>query len=477
VGKCDFDLIVIGGGGGGITAVTLASGLGKRVAMVDKKKFGGECTWSGCVPSKALLCSAKVTRLIGTAQQYGLTVDGSISIGNDRVMESVRAVVQKVYSNEGSGHFQKLGITAIEDAEVSFVNENTVSVNGKAMSAAKFIITTGSGPLVPPIPGLDNIKYFTNETIFSIEKLPASLIILGGGPIGAELATAFIRLGVKVSLVEMAPAILIREDPELVNILTEKMAGEGVAIMTGTKAVSVEKSDNGITLVYESAGVPGRVTADSLLVAVGRKAHTAGLNLEAAGVAYDARGIRVDKYLRTTAKNIYAAGDVVGPYQFSHMANYQAIVATSNALLPFSRKATYGPVPWCTFTDPELARSGLTEQEAKDRYGRGVRVYRVPYSGIDRAATDRTESGLAKIVCAKRGSILGVHILGERAGEVMHEIHAAQSLGIPLYRLDQVIHAYPAYNDVVKQAARSAYIDRIQDNPIVKLIKFFRGSG
>lgn len=476
MGKFDFDLMVIGGGGGGITAARMAAGLGKRTAMVDKKKIGGECTWSGCIPSKSLLGSAKAAQMISRAEQFGLTLEGSVRVGNGRVMESVRAIVQDIYDTERPGHFQKMGITVIEDAKVSFVNETVLSVNGKNLSAGKFIIATGSGPLVPPIPGLEQLNYFTNETIFSMEKIPASLIILGGGPIGAELSTAFTRLGVKVSLVEMAQTILIREDRELVDILTEKLTGEGVSILTGAKAVSVKGSEHGITLFYERSGAPGRITAESLLVAVGRRPHTDGLNLEAAGVAYDTKGIRVDEYLRTTAKNIYAAGDVVGPYQFSHVANYQAITATANALLPIHRKVNYDHIPWCTLTDPELARSGATEQEAKERHGSGVRVYRVPYSGIDRAVTDRVKSGLAKIICDKKGAILGIHILGERATEVMHELHAAKSLGIPLFKLDRVIHAYPAYNDIVKQAARSAYIDRIQANPFVRLIKLFRRS-
>ena len=476
MGKYDFDLIVIGGGGGGITAVTMAAGLGKRTALVDKNKFGGECTWSGCIPSKSLLCSAKAAQMIHHAGQYGLTLEKPVSVGNERVMESVRAIVQEVYNKESSDHFRKLGVTSFEDAEVAFIDETKISVNGKTLTAAKFMIATGSGPVIPPIPGLDQVKYFTNETIFSMEKMPASMIILGGGPIGAELSTAFTRLGVKVTLVEMAPAILIHEDRELVDILAEKLIGEGVSIMTGTKAVSVEASSHGITLFCDTQGVPSRITAETLLVAVGRKAHTEGLNLEAAGVAHDAKGIRVDKYLRTTAKNIYAAGDVVGPYQFSHVANYQAITATANALLPFRRKVNYHHVPWCTLTDPELARSGFTESEAKEKYGQGLKIYRVPYAGIDRAVTDRTKTGLAKMICNKKGTILGIHILGERAGEVLHEFHTAKSLGIPLYKLDRVIHAYPAYNDIVKQAARSANIDRIQANPFVRFIKLLRTS-
>jgi pyruvate/2-oxoglutarate dehydrogenase complex dihydrolipoamide dehydrogenase (E3) component len=302
------------------------------------------------------------------------------------------------------------------------------------------------------------------------------MIILGGGPIGVEMATAFNRLGTAVTLVEMAPSILFREDQELAGILAGRLVQEGVSLITGAKVIEASVQGGGVALTIQAKGAGPRLTAGALLVAAGRRPNTEGLDLEAAGVEFDAKGIRVDKYLRTTAKNIYAAGDATGPYQFSHVANYQAIIAVSNALLPLRRKAMYDHVPWCVFSDPELARSGLTEQEASEKHGGTIRVYRVPYSGIDRAVTDRAETGLAKFICGRRGRILGIHILGERAGEVMHEAHAAKALGIPLYRLDRVIHAYPCYNDVVKQAARSAYIDRVQGNPLVRLVKFFRRS-
>ena len=473
--KHDFDLIILGGGGGGITAAMLSHGLGKKVAIIDKKRFGGECTWSGCVPSKSLLHAAKIVAMMKNLNRYGLAGKGQITISNESVMIAVRETIRDIYEDEKPGTFEKLGIAAMENAQARFIDSNTLAVNGKTMRSRKFLITTGSSPLVPPIDGLAGVPYYTNENIFSLATLPESITILGGGPIGIELAQAMNRLGVSVTVIEIAPVILIREDAELSAMLTDILVREGVRFLTGAKVMSVENPANP-TVVYEKDGKQEKITAEALLIAAGRKPNTKGLGLETIGVAFDWRGIAVDRYLRTSVKTIYAAGDVVGPYQFSHIANYQAIVATSNALLPIKKRASYEAVPWCTFTDPELARSGLTETEAREKFGSGVRVYRAEYSKLDRARTDRATEGLAKFVCHAGGKILGVHILGERAGEVMHEAHAARTLGIPLHRLNDVIHTYPTYSELTRQAARAAYIDRIQSNPFVRLIKWLRRS-
>lgn len=471
----DFDLIILGGGGGGITAAMLAHGLGKKVALIDKKRFGGECTWSGCVPSKSLLHAAKIAATTRDLERWGLSAAGPISISSDLVMSSVRQTVAEIYEDEKPATFEKLGITAMENASARFVDQNTIDVNGKKMRARKFLIATGSSPLVPPIDGLASVPYYTNENIFSLEKLPPSITIMGGGPIGIELASAMNRLGVLVTVIEMAPAILIREDAELAARLAEILTQEGVRLITGAKVMTVENPATP-TVVYEKDGKPGKIISEALLIAAGRKPNTEGLGLEAISLAFDRHGISVDRHLCTNIKTVYAAGDVVGPYQFSHVANYQAILAASNALLPIKRSVNYDAVPWCTFTDPELARSGITEAEAREKYGAKVRIYRVEYAKLDRARTDGTTQGLAKFVCETNGKILGIHLLGERAGEVMHEAHAARTLGIPLYRLNDVIHAYPTYSELTRQAARAAYIDRISSNPFVRLIKLFRRS-
>ncbi len=471
----DYDLIILGGGGGGITGAMLAHGLGKKVALIDKKLFGGECTWSGCVPSKSLLHAAHTVATAKCAGFYTTAGRTDFSISSTAVMKSVRDIVSSIYEDEKPEVFEKIGLTALENTSVRFTDAHTVEVSGKKMSAKKFLIATGSSPLVPPIPGLDATPHYTNENIFSLDTLPASLIILGGGPIGVELAQAMNRLGVAVTVIEMAPAILIREEAELSARLSDILTCEGVRLMTGAKVVRVENAGRK-AVIYEKDGSEGRAEADALLVAAGRKPNIEGLALDHIGVAADRKGIAVNGHLQTSLPHIYAAGDVVGPYQFSHIANYQGIVAVSNAFLPFKKRVNYNAVPWCTFTDPELARSGLTEAEAREIHGSKIRVYRAEYAKLDRARTEHATEGLAKFVCDARGKLLGIHILGQRAGEVLHEAHAARTLGIPLHKLNDVIHTYPTYSELIRQAARAAYIDRIASHPIVRLVKWLRGA-
>jgi len=473
--KSDYDLIVIGGGGAGITAAMVASGLGKKVAMVDKGKFGGECTWSGCVPSKALIQSAKAAHIVGDLEKYGLSLSEGTILNSDRVLESVKSIVEKIYNGEKPDHFEALGINAFENAEVSFVDSCTVSLNGNNVKAKKFIIATGSSPMIPPVEGIEKVHFLANDTLFDLEKIPGSLVVLGGGPIGIEMASAFNRLGAKVTVIEMADSILFREDEELTDILHEKLTGEGISIITGAVVEKVEENKS-VTIHYNMDGVRSSVNAHELFIAAGRKPNIEGLNLENAGVRYDKKGIAVNPGMRTSAKNIYAAGDVAGPYQFSHMANYQAIIAASNALLPIFKKTSYKHVPWITFSDPELARSGLTESEALALFGKKIRVFKAAYTEIDRGITDRSETGMAKVITAKRGQIVGINILGERAGEMMQELHLAKSMGIPLHKLNEVIHAYPAYSDIVKKLARDAYVDKIQNSLLIKIIKKIKGT-
>jgi pyruvate/2-oxoglutarate dehydrogenase complex dihydrolipoamide dehydrogenase (E3) component len=298
------------------------------------------------------------------------------------------------------------------------------------------------------------------------------MIVLGGGPIGIELASAMNRLGVKTTVVEMLDIILFREDRELARKLSDRLSAEGLTIMTDTKALRASRSGDDIILtVGNSQKRREDLHAKAILVAVGRKPNVEDLDLEKAGVAYDRTGVRTDSYLRTTAANIYACGDVVGPYQFSHMAEYQAVTAVRNAFLPFKKKVDYETVAWCTFTDPELAHVGLTEEEARTKYGDRVTVYRYDYGNTDRGRTDNTEFGTAKFICGPRGRLLGAHILGERAGDVIHEAQLVKYLGLPFSAIASMIHIYPTYSDVVRQPAKRYYIDRLRNNPFLKLIQ------
>jgi pyruvate/2-oxoglutarate dehydrogenase complex dihydrolipoamide dehydrogenase (E3) component len=472
----DYDMIAIGAGAGGFVSTKVAAGLGKKVAMIEKKKLGGECTNAGCVPSKALLRAAHAAHQARHLRDFGLEPAGNPAISAKGAMQYARAAVQKVYASHPAEAFEKLGISVLYGSP-RFLDNHRVELDGNVLSAKKFMLCTGSSAAVPALDGLASVPYYTNENIFEIEELPPSLLVLGGGPIGIELASAFNRLGVTTTVVEAGARILARDDGELAEMLAGRLKTEGLAILTGTQALSVASKDGGISLTVRDAG--GRrqeLRAQGLLVAVGRKPNTGGLDLEKAGVRYGPRGIAVDAYLRTTAPNIYACGDVVGPYQFSHMTEYQAVIAARNALLPFRKKVNYDTVAWCTFTDPELAHAGMTEEEARLRYGDRVQVYRWSYGDTDRGRTDGTEFGLAKYVIGPRGRLLGAHILGERAGDIIHEAQVLRHLGLPFSAIAQMIHIYPTYTDVVRQPAKRFYIDRLRNNPVVKFAaRFFGG--
>jgi len=465
----DYDMIAIGAGAGGFVSTKVAAGFGKKVAMIEKKKLGGECTNAGCVPSKALLRAAHMAHLVRHLPDYGLSLAGDPALSAKNAMQYARAAVKKVYDSHPASAFEKLGIGVLYGSP-RFLDGHRIELNGKVLSAKKFMLCTGSSAFIPALEGLSSVPYYTNENIFEVETLPDSMIVLGGGPIGIELASAFHRLGVRTTVVEMGDRILARDDRELAQMLAGRLAAEGISIMTGTRALSVSKAGGGIALTVENAQKQRQVLqAQALLVAVGRKPNTDGLDLEKAGVQYGPRGIAVDAYLRTTAPNIFACGDVAGPYQFSHMTEYQAVTAARNAFLPFRKKVDYDTVAWCTFTDPELAHAGMTEDEARERYGDRFTIYRFGYGDMDRGRTDGTEFGMAKYLIGPRGRLLGAHILGERAGDIIHEAQVLRHLKLPFSALAQMIHIYPTYTDVVRQPAKRYYVDRLRNNPLVRI--------
>ena len=469
--KYDYDIIVIGGGAAGFVSSKLASGLGKKVAMIEKDKLGGECTLNGCIPSKALIKTSRIAHQIINAGRYGLAIHPPLDINTDHVMAHVRSAVQQVYDGHRPEAFQKLGIDVLFGAP-TFIDNHQIQLNGKRISAKKFIISTGSSPHIPSIEGIDTIPFFTNQNIFNIERLPSSMIVLGGGPIGAELGSAFNLLGVDVSVVHKYDRILNKEDAELVNILSEKMKEEGLKLITGFRPLNVAVEDGRIAMsIQNSNNQVQKIKAVSLLIAVGRKANVEGLHLENAGIEYTLKGIKTTDTLRTTAPNIYACGDVAGPYRFSHMAEYQAKIATLNAIFPLKKRVDYKNAAWATFTNPEIAHAGLTEEEAGKIYGDRIRVYKHEYRHIDRGKTDVSETGLGKFICDPKGRLIGAHILGERAGEIIHEAQIAKSIGIPFYKLYSVIHIYPTFTDVVKHAAKLCYIERLQNNPFLKFLR------
>ncbi len=471
MGRFDYDLIVIGGGAAGLVSAKLARGIGKRVALVEKGRLGGECTLYGCVPSKTLISAARTATLIRNASRHGLEIGGSPIIRTDNVMAHVRSVVEEVYLGHSPEAIKSLGIAVLFGKPI-FRDNHQIQIRDKTWSARNFLIATGSSSSIPKIRGIDSVPFFTNETIFGITRLPSSMIIIGGGPVGAEMASALDSLGVGIDLVHEHGRILDKEDTELVDLLSLRMREMGIRLHTDCRPVAVTAEGSGIALDIEDGTNSRTLRAEAMLIAAGRKPNIEGLGLENAGVNFTHSGITTDQRLRTSAPNIYACGDVVGPYLFSHMAEYQASVAVRNAFLPFQKKADYGNAAWCTFTDPELARVGLTEEEARNTYGERIRVYRQAYSGTDRGKTDASGVGMSKFIC-HRGRLVGAHILGAHSGELIHEAQVARSLGIPFHRLYDVIHIYPTFTDVIKHPAKLCYIDRLKDNPFLKILKKF----
>ncbi len=467
----DYDVVVIGAGSAGLTACKLANGLGKKTALIEKRKIGGDCTWFGCIPSKTLIKSANVAHQMTRLQEFGLALLNPVELNAKKVMSHVRAVVEADAASHPAESYEAEGINVFF-GKTQFINNHRIKIGDQTISSDKFIICTGSSPAVPAVEGLDSIPFLTNETIFDLEILPESMIIMGAGPIGIEMASALNRLGVNVTVLLRSGQILKKEDKELADRLLQILQAEGVTISTNTQTKKLSQDQNKIIATVEDKQGQRQIEAESLLVAVGRKPNIMDLNLKKAGVEFDKTGLKVDHHLKTTAKNIYAAGDVIPPYLFTHIAEYEAIIATTNACfgLPI-KKTNYENVLWCTYTDPELAHAGLTEEEATQRYGNNIRIYRWEHKDVDRARTDLADNGLSKFICDNKGKLLGIHILGHGAGELMHEAQLAKSIGLPFSKIASVIHAYPSYSDAVRQPAKKCYIDLLQNNFFLKLLK------
>lgn len=458
-----YDIVVIGSGSGGLSSAYTALGFGKSVLVIDKNLPGGECTWSGCVPSKALINVAKDIHIIN---KY----DKEYKIDLGYALDKVKEVIANVYEEESIEKLISDGIDFIS-GEATIISEGKISVNGEYILCKKIIISTGSSPMIPPIKNLENINYLTNETIFKLEKLPSSLIILGAGAIGVEIAQALNRLGVKVDLVFRSENILKKEEKALAIELENIISREGVNIHSNTKTSEVISDDSGVKLYIEKDGVSSVLEAEAIFVATGRAANVEGIGLKEANIMYDKKGIKVNPFMQTSIKNIYAVGDVVGPYQFSHMANVQAIQAVQNAILPINRKVKYDHVAWCTFTEPELARAGMTEEEAKAKHGTNYRVYEHRFENVDRAKTNFEKDGLVKIICDQKGKIIGASILGNRAGEMICEIQVIKTLGKNLAKIADVVHPYPTYGEAINKIAKKVKVDNLLNNPIVKLFR------
>ena len=463
-----YDIVVIGAGSGGITSAVTAAGFGKKVLLVDKSLPGGECTWSGCVPSKALIHEAKRAHTIGS-EIIGYKADRKAA------MDYVRSVREAIYAHETPEALAKSGIDFLQGA-ARFTGPNTLMVGKQEVRAGRFVISTGSSPFVPPVEGIRNVPYLTNESLFNLKELPESIVVLGGGPIGIELAQAMNRLGVKVSLVEMLPVLAGREEREFSHAIEKVLREEGVNVYLGAKAESVEAvssgdADKGIRLVCQKDGKKISLEGSSLLVAIGRRANVADLGLDEAGVSYSAKGIEVNRKLQTSQKHIYAVGDVAGPWLFSHMANVQGIQAVQNAILPVKRRVSYENVAWVTFTEPEMARAGLTEEEARAKHGNSIRIYESDLTELDRGRTDDLRDGKIKVILNRRGKVLGVSILADRAGELIGEAQLLRTANLNFAKMASVIHPYPTYAEVFTKIGKRVLVDNLLNHPVVKLFR------
>lgn len=468
--KHNYDLVVIGGGAAGLFAVSVAKALGAKVCLIERSKIGGECTWYGCIPSKSLIKKAAMIKTIKDCLGHELRMS-DIAIDSSKVFDYINDIVAMVGTSEEPQVFIGRGIDVII-GKANFIDKSTLEVNGEHVSSSKFILATGSKALVPNIPGLNEIDYLTNETIFSLKESPKSLIVLGGGPIGVEMAQSFARLGAEVSIVEMADDILVREDTELVNIVSASLKNDGVKLYCSHKAIGAKALEDGIELtIQREDGTVMRLESERLLCAIGRQSDLSSLNLANVDVKHGNRGVEVNDHMQTTNKNIFACGDIASPYQFSHVAAYTAYVAVRNAL--FKRvawtKVSYENIVWSTFSDPELAHLGLSEIEAGHKYDGQINVYRLPYDACDRAKTDDLEEGLLKVITDKKGYILGAHIVGAHASELMQAFIIAKSQKIKLHKLASSMYIYPTLSELIKKIAAQALVERT-NKPIIKKI-------
>ena len=463
-----FDVIIIGGGPAGLVASKILVAFGKKTAIFERAKLGGDCTHSGCVPSKTLLKSAKVVYDAKNISKYGLT-SNELSIDTSSVLSHVRAVVDEIYAHETPEVFEKAGVSIIE-GEAFFKSNSEIQVNDKIYTASKFIIATGATAAIPDIKGLKEVSYLTNENVFLQKSIPSSMIVIGTGAIGIEMATAFNRLGTKVTLLSRSKGILKDSDEELSTILLEQLKKEGIEFLNNCSFEEVFEKQNEKCITIKREGKECIITASEILVATGR-APNVNLGLENADVNYDKNGVKVDEYLQTSNKNIYAMGDVSTKYKFTHIAEQEAIVAASNIGLPINKKVSYEHIGWCVYSDPELAQIGLTPKDALSKYSDEVKTYKLEYKNSDRGYTDIDKIGMIKISVLNSGKIVGASILGSRAGELIHQLQLAKTFDISFDKLSKMVYLYPTYADIIKQPAKQFYINKLLNNKVLKFLK------
>ncbi|MGH7247022.1 MAG: dihydrolipoyl dehydrogenase family protein [Pseudomonadota bacterium] len=440
---------MIGAGSAGLSVAAGAAQLGVHVVLIERDRMGGECLNTGCVPSKSLLAAAKAAQAVREAKYFG--IDAEPKIDFSRVHARVRAVIDAIAPHDSAERLEGLGVDVIR-GEARFIGARTIAVDGRVIRARHAVIATGSEPAVPPIAGLDTVPFWTNESIFDNDRLPQHLVIIGAGPSGVEIGQAYRRLGAQVTILERDKA-LPKDDRELAQSLLHHLTAEGVAIHEGVKIDAVTRRGDIIRLVLSDTGQTSELLGSHLFIGAGRKPRTSGLGLEAAGVAYDEAGIMVDRHLRTTARGVYAMGDVVDGPRFTHVCTYHSGIILKNVLFRIPARLDYRSLPSVTYTDPELAQVGMTEEHAKQQHGDGARIVRLPYAANDRAQTERQTEGTLKLLADRRGRVLGASILGAHAGELAFLWVLAIEQRMKLRDLAQLIAPYPTLTEIDKAAA------------------------
>ena len=471
----NVDICVIGAGSGGLSVAAGAVQMGASVALFERGKMGGDCLNYGCVPSKALLAAGHAAAHYGHTSQFGVA-GGSADVDFAAVNDHVHGVIAGIAPHDSVERFEDLGVEVYQEGARFAGPREVIGENGTKVRARRFVIATGSSPAVSPIPGLDAVDYLTNETVFNLRERPEHLIVVGGGPIGLEMSQAHRQLGAKVTVLE-AMQIMGPDDRDLVAVVRARLEGEGIAIHEGAKVVSVAAADGGVTVSCEHDGKSFAVTGSHILVAAGRAPNLSSLNLDAAGIVHDKRGIEVDARLRTTNKRVFAVGDVAGKYQFTHIAGYHAGVLIRNILFRLPAKLNYDAVPWVTYTDPELANVGMTENDAREAYGDDVRVLTAEFAENDRARTERRTDGFVKAVVGRKGRILGAGIVGSHAGEIIQPWILAISQKMKIGAMAQMIAPYPTLGEINKRAAGTYYTPSLFSDRTRKIVRLLAKLG
>ena len=467
------DICVIGAGSGGLTVAYVAANLGLPTVLLERDKMGGDCLNYGCVPSKALLAAGHAAAAARGGQPFGVSRTAA-EIDGAGVYDHVRHAIDAIAPNDSVERYEGFGVNVIQ-AEGRFTGPREVTAGDRRIQARRFVIATGSRPMVPPIPGLDQTPFHTNETIFGLNAVPDHLIIVGAGPIGIEMAQAHRQLGAKVTVLEMAN-MLPNDDPELVDVVRQRLKTEGVELLEGVRVAGAAKDGDGIGVDVE--GTPqSRITGSHLLVAAGRQPHLDGLDLAAAGIEYDRSGIKVDNRMRTTNKKVFAIGDVAGGLQFTHVASYHAGIVIKNALFRIPAKQDMSAIPKVTYTSPELAQVGLTESAAREIHGGKIRVTSWPFAENDRAIAERATEGLVKIVIGPKGRVLGAGIVGAHAGELIQVWTLAVQKRMKIGAIANMVAPYPTLGEAGKRAAGQYFTPSLFGDRTRKIVRFLTKFG